>query len=332
METRYTPGPAVNVTLSEFPTGAPSTAIWAPVASLNAWRSKSLSGFVQVAVTVILWTAGLVLVTVMRKLSHVELVQSADTGSLVDSVNGPPLHDSVVAPVVGSIGPPDGVAAFRIGGSAMNVTREKRNTRSSAGTGWTRFGVHIGDLRRKKASARLPRPPRRPVERCVDAMRCCDAPPISGNLKMVPVFVLQRGRSGGAGHLEPRLKVVATQCPSRQCVHRGSRVLFRSLEPESIPLEKDARYGERDALVPVNERVVLGQAVRVDRRQPKGASLLIREMVPGCLHCSVEQALVEDSSLAAVLSQEDVMNCQRGLFGHPSRLRRHFARSRRAFR
>src|SRR6266850_5828553 len=162
METRYTPGPAVNVTLSEFPTGAPSTAIWAPVASLNAWRSKSLSGFVQVAVTVNLWTAGSVLVTVMRKLSHLELEQSADTGSSAASVNGPPPHVSDVC--AGSIGPPDGVAAFRIGGSAMNVTREKRKTRSSAGTGWTRFGVHIGDLRRRKASA-IAWPPRgRPVK------------------------------------------------------------------------------------------------------------------------------------------------------------------------
>src|SRR5882672_1644783 len=103
---------------------------------------------------------GSVPVTVIRKLSHVELVQSADTGSDVEAVNGPPPHVSDVC--VGSIGPLDGVAAFRIGGSARNVTREKRKTRSSAGTGWTRFGVHIGDLRRMKASARLPRPPRRP--------------------------------------------------------------------------------------------------------------------------------------------------------------------------
>src|SRR5438874_1543733 len=147
METRYTPGPAVNVTLSELPTGWPSTSSSWLVVLLNAWRSKSFSGFDQFAVTVILWTAGSVPVTVMMKLSQVELVQSADTGSDVDSVNGPPPHVSVV--LVGVMVPLEGVAAFRIGGRAMKATR-KNAKMSSAGTGWTRFGAHIGDLRRRR--------------------------------------------------------------------------------------------------------------------------------------------------------------------------------------
>src|SRR5204862_307541 len=63
METRYTPGPAVNVTLSELPTGWPSTSSSWLVVLLNAWRSKSFSGFAQFAVTMILWTAGSVPVT-----------------------------------------------------------------------------------------------------------------------------------------------------------------------------------------------------------------------------------------------------------------------------
>src|SRR5206468_12520199 len=88
---------------------------------------------------------GSVPVTVSMKSSQVELVQSAPTGSDVDSVKGPPPHVSGALP--GDIVPLDGVAARDAG-----ANKRIENTRASArrGTGGRRRDVRIGDLHREK--------------------------------------------------------------------------------------------------------------------------------------------------------------------------------------
>ncbi len=81
------------------------------------------------------WIEGSVPVTMRRKSSQVDVVQSAATGSEVLPVKGPPLHEADA--VVGDIVPLEGVAAC-----ATVVSRKTKNTELR-----NRGGVDIGDLR-----------------------------------------------------------------------------------------------------------------------------------------------------------------------------------------
>ncbi len=87
-----------------------------------------------------LWMVGSVPVTVRRKLSHVEVVQSAATGSEVDSVKGPP--SQVALGLAGDIDPLEGVAACAVemltGALMMQTTRGRRSG--------ARWRVDMGNL------------------------------------------------------------------------------------------------------------------------------------------------------------------------------------------
>jgi len=83
-------------------------------------------------------------VTVRRKLSQVEFVQSAATGSDVDSVKGPPAQLAVGE--AGDIDPLEGVAAWAVAIAMSARARKTESTRARGGRSGMRWRVDMGDL------------------------------------------------------------------------------------------------------------------------------------------------------------------------------------------